>query len=100
MPQTCAIENCKRTSCALCHCCNQNVCRPHLNEHQDLLVSELNPLLNQINALDNRLKVLNIDNMVAEPRQNLEQWRADCHTKIDQFFEQKCQELSRCIAEK
>jgi len=64
-----------------------------LKEHQDLLVSELNPLADQINALGDRLNALNLENKTGDARKKLEQWRVDCHQKIDHFFKEKCREL-------
>ena len=97
---TCAIVNCKRVSRALCHCCQQNLCIIHLNEHNDLLNSQLNPLTDEINTLGERLKTLNIQDIVGDCRQKLEQWRQDCHKKIDQFFEEKLQEIDLLVAKK
>ncbi|CAF1564779.1 unnamed protein product, partial [Rotaria sordida] len=54
MSQPCAIDGCKRTSRALCHCCQQDLCIFHLNEHNDLLNSQLNPLVDEINTLGDR----------------------------------------------
>jgi len=71
-----------------------------LNEHNDILNSQLNPLVDEINALGERLKALNIQDIYGDCRQKLEQWCQDCHKKIDHFFEQKCQELDRLVAEK
>jgi hypothetical protein len=71
-----------------------------LNEHNDVLNSQLNPLVDEINALGERLKALNIQDIYGDCRQKLEQWCRDCHKKIDHFFEQKCQELDRLVAEK
>jgi hypothetical protein len=93
MSQTCAISSCKRPSSALCHCCQQNICLPHLKEHQDLLVSELNPLIDQINTLGDRLNALSLENNMDDARQKLEQWRVESHQKIDDFFEEKFREL-------
>ncbi len=100
MSQPCAIITCKRASRALCHCCQQNVCIPHLNEHNDLLNSQLNPLADEINALGERLKTFNIQDIVGDCRWKLEQWRQDCYEKINHFFEQKSHELDRLVAEK
>jgi polyhydroxyalkanoate synthesis regulator phasin len=90
----------QRSSCALCHCCQQNICLPHLKEHQDALISQLNPFVDQINAPGDRLKAFNTENMIDNCRQKLEQWRVECHRKIDHFFEQKCQELDQSVAGK
>jgi len=99
MSQPCAINNCKRASRTLCHCCNENLCRDHFNEHDDLLNSQLNPLTDEINALGDRLTAINIDKIKNNSRQKLDQWRIDCHKIIDRFYEEKCQELDRCVTE-
>ncbi|CAF4136973.1 unnamed protein product, partial [Adineta steineri] len=65
MSQPCAIKTCKRASRTLCHCCNQNLCRDHFVEHDDLLNSQLNPLTDEVNALSDRLTAINL-NKIAE----------------------------------
>lgn len=100
MSQPCAITTCKRPSRVLCYCCQQSVCLQHLKEHNDLLISQLNPLVDQINGIGDRLKAIDIGNKVDNCRQKLEQWRNDCHKKIDDFFEQKYQEINRRLTEK
>ncbi|CAM4927923.1 unnamed protein product [Rotaria socialis] len=100
MSQPCSVDECKRASRAVCHCCQQNVCIPHLNEHNDVLNSELNPLVDEINILGDRLKTFNIEKHTYNCRQKLEQWRIDCHEKIELVFAEKCQELDRFVAEK
>ncbi len=100
MSQPCAVISCKRTSRALCHCCQQNVCIPHLNEHSDQLNAQLGPLADQINVLGERLKTFNIEDIISDCRQKLEQWRKDSYKKIDYYFEQKCQELDRLVLDK
>ena len=99
MSQPCAITACKRTSRALCYCCQQSVCLQHLKEHSDLLVSQLNPLVDQINHIGDQLKSIDIENKTHDCRKKLEQWRMDCHKKIDDFFEQKNQEINQQIAD-
>ena len=100
MSQPCAVTKCNRTSRGLCDCCTQHLCLQHLSEHNASLISQLNPLTDEINALGDRLKTLNIQKLVGDCRQKLEEWRMDCHQKIDRLFEQKCQELDRLIDEK
>jgi hypothetical protein len=78
----------------------QQLCIQHLAEHNASLISQLNPLTDEINALSDRLQALNIQNLVGDCHQKLEEWRRDCHKKIDRIFEQKCQELDRLIDEK
>ncbi|CAM4849707.1 unnamed protein product [Rotaria magnacalcarata] len=85
---------------SLCHCCQQNLCLQHFNEYNKLSISHLNQFNNETNILDDRLKTLNILKIIGNSRRKLEQWREDCYTKIDLFFEQKCQELDRLANEK
>ena len=69
-------------------------------EHDLSLNSQLNPLSEEINALGDRLKSITLENSIGNSHQKLEKWRDDCHKTVDYFFEQKCQELDQCIANK
>ncbi|CAF0938608.1 unnamed protein product [Adineta ricciae] len=100
MAQQCAISACQRASRALCHECNQNFCREHMIEHDLSLNSQLNPLSDEINALGERLKSINLEKAIGITHQKLNQWRVDCHKTIDTFFEQKCRELDRYISKR
>jgi hypothetical protein len=71
-----------------------------LNEHNASLVFQLNPLIDEINALGDRLKSLNIEKAVSSCRRKLEQWRDDCHQRIDRLFQQKSKELDQLVDEK
>ncbi|CAF3369674.1 unnamed protein product [Rotaria sp. Silwood1] len=95
MPSTCTITKCKHTTYAICNCCQQHVCRIHLKEHQNLLNSQLNPFINQINILENRINTIEIENIIGIARKTLEQWRIDCYKKIDKFVEEKCYQLTQ-----
>ncbi|CAF3437694.1 unnamed protein product [Rotaria sp. Silwood2] len=96
MSSLCTIDTCKRKSRALCHCCSKNLCLDHLKEHDDLIHSQLNPLVDEINILHNQISALNIDEIIDKCRQKLDKWRHDCHTIIDRLYEEKCQELQQC----
>jgi hypothetical protein len=100
MSQTCAVTKCNRTSRGLCDCCQQHLCIQHLSEHNVLLISELNPLTDEINALGDRFKSLNIEKPVDSCRRKLEQWRDDCHQRIDRLFQQKSKEFDQLIDKK
>lgn len=100
MSQPCAIIKCKRPSRAVCDCCQSYLCLQHLSEHNAVLISELNPLVDEINNLNDRFKILNNENIFEKYREKLQQWRLDCYKNIDQLFEQKCQELHRRLTEK
>jgi polyhydroxyalkanoate synthesis regulator phasin len=100
MSQSCAVTKCDRTSRGLCDCCQQNLCLQHLSEHNASLVSQLNPLTDEINALGDRFKSLNIEKAVGSCRRKLEQWRDDCHQRIDRLFQQKSKEFNQLIDQK
>ena len=69
-------------------------------EHDSLLNSQLNPLSEEINALGERLKSIQLENSIGNSHEKLEKWRNDCHQSVDQFFEEKCRALDQCIAKK
>lgn len=100
MSQPCTTPKCERISRGSCDCCKQNLCLQHLNEHNTLLLTQLNPLTDEINLLGDRLQSLDIHKTTNHGRQKLENWRRECHEKIDSFFEKKCQELNRVFDEK
>jgi hypothetical protein len=100
MSQLCAATKCNRTSRGLCDCCQQNLCLQHLSEHNASLISQLNPLADEINALGDRLKSLNIEKITSSGHKKLEQWRTECHQKIDRLFQQKSKELNQLVDEK
>ncbi|CAF0954145.1 unnamed protein product [Adineta steineri] len=86
MSQPCAIKTYKRTSRTFCRCCcNQNICRDHFVEHDDLLNSHLNPLTDEINALSDRLAAISLDNITDDSCEKLNQWRINYHKIIDLF---------------
>src|SRR5689334_12955101 len=97
MSQSCAILTCKRTSRALCQCCNQYLCRNHFIEHDDLLNFKLNPLVDQINELADRITGFNINQLRNYPLEKLNKWRDDCHRSIELYYKEKCQELNHFI---
>ncbi|CAF4684528.1 unnamed protein product, partial [Rotaria sp. Silwood2] len=98
MSSLCTIDTCKRKSRALCDCCSKKLCLDHLKEHNDLIHSQLNPLVDEINTLHNQMSALNVDEVIDKCRQKLDKWRHDCHTVINYFYEEKCQELQqRCV---
>jgi len=71
-----------------------------LQEHHDILYSKLNPLGDELNVLSERLQTMDIQKKVSGCHQKLEQWRLDCHRKIEHLFEQKSQELDQLLLSK
>jgi hypothetical protein len=56
--------------------------------------------MDTMNTLINRLQTINIQKTVDFYREKLEEWRLDSHKKIDEFIQQKYQELNRLLADK
>ena len=100
MSQPCAIPNCKRISRALCHCCHENLCREHFNEHADGLNNQLNPFADEINQLNDRLNHINVNNLVENLHEQLNHTRLDCYRRIDRYFDEKQQQLDEFINKK
>jgi hypothetical protein len=95
MPRTCAIEKCKRKWRVTCSCCKKNLCHEHLKEHNDLNNPQLNPLIDEINNLDEQLKSSNTEKLMGDCRIKLDQWRENCYKLINRLYEEKCQELNQ-----
>ncbi|CAF4602824.1 unnamed protein product [Rotaria sp. Silwood1] len=100
MSQSCSIINCILTSRGLCDCCQQYLCLKHLIEHNASLITQLSPLTDEIIALEDRLKTLNIQKIIDNSCEKLEEWRQACHKKIDSYFEQKCEEINQFVNER
>ncbi|CAF1281214.1 unnamed protein product [Rotaria sp. Silwood1] len=69
------------------------------DENYDEYDNALDDLADRINSLNDRLTTSNIENMISESRQKLDKWRSDCYNLIDRFYEQKCREFDRNVAE-
>ncbi|CAF0974273.1 unnamed protein product [Adineta steineri] len=98
--QSCAICGPKRTSRALCNCCNEYLCLDHLKEHDDLLNAQLEPLIDNINQLADRLRQVNIDSLLQPIRIQLDQWKQEAFQSIERIYEQKSNELNELISKK
>jgi hypothetical protein len=100
MTDPCKIPQCTRPSFALCNCCEKQICKFHINEHSELLLAQLTPLVDKIDALNNELQSFDINQTNIDSRVKLEHWRTEYHRKIDLFYEKKCEELDQCIVKK
>jgi hypothetical protein len=90
---------CKRDVQALCYHCSKNLCRVHLMQHAQLIEektrAELQSLTDRFNQLSSRFNHLSIsDDILNEPLTQLEIWRTEAYTKIDQIVENKRRELN------
>ena len=54
-----------------------------------------NPLTDEINTLTAELIRLTSEQLTLNCREQLDQWRENCHTIINRFYERKCEELNR-----
>jgi replication fork clamp-binding protein CrfC len=87
----CATNKCEISSCAVCHCCQNNLCLDHLKEHKDQLNAKLSPLANHINT---SLDILEHFSATSLPSfKLLEQWRDEAHQTVEQFYERMRHEL-------
>ncbi|CAF4054579.1 unnamed protein product [Rotaria sordida] len=96
--QTCAVSECKRSSRALCNCCQQYLCRDHLKQHDDLIDAQLPYLADQINALSDQFN--NSTLLESSGLTELNRWREDAHKTVDQFYERKCQQFRQVVQER
>ncbi|CAF2440591.1 unnamed protein product [Rotaria sp. Silwood2] len=99
MSEKCVVDKCRRRSRALCKCCKQDLCYQHLWEHNDLIISQLKLLKNEIHEVNYRFKTVNIQEVIKNFHQQIKQWRIDCYVIIDRLHDQKCQEFDGYINE-
>lgn len=70
-----------------------------MSEHYNAYDGQLNPLVEDINSLDESLKLFDKRQPTSEAREELEQWRVESHDKIERFYENQCQELDQYMTE-
>ncbi|CAF1532410.1 unnamed protein product [Adineta steineri] len=87
----CGVITCEIASCAMCHCCQNDLCLDHLKEHKDCLNEKLIPLTNQINTVLDKLEHItptSLPNFIM-----LEQWRNAAHQTIARYYQHMRAEL-------
>ena len=99
MSEPCTISTCEEPSFGVCNCCQRSVCKQHMSEHYNTLDGRLNPLVDEINGLDESLKIFDKNQGTSEARETLEQWRVESHDKIERLYEKTCQELNQYMAD-
>jgi hypothetical protein len=100
MPELCVIDQCRRTSRAVCKCCHQDLCLEHFWQHNDSIRCQLNTLKKELNDVESRFKFLDTGKSVTTFRRQMKQWRIDSYTTVDHFYDRKCQEFNRYIQAK
>ena len=71
--------------------------RDHLQEHDHLLNAQLEPLVDNINELSDRLQQFNLDSVFQPIRLQLDQWKQTAFQSIERFYEQKSNEINQLI---
>ncbi|CAM4790399.1 unnamed protein product [Rotaria magnacalcarata] len=64
----CTVSECNSESCALCRCCEENYCLQYLIEQPGSRKRVLNCLNDEINKLDQQIKILNIQPIIESYR--------------------------------
>lgn len=100
MSEKCSVATCPREKHALCHGCLFNFCREHMFEHSLSTHLQLNPLIDQVNLIQDQLKDFNPIVAIQAPVQQFEEWRQRAHQAVDTFFAEKVQELQVYVAER
>lgn len=100
MFRRCSVEKCKNKWRSVCSCCARKLCADHLKQHENLRNPNLNPLVDQINTLEERFKSSNKDFLLGNCRKQLEQWYKTSRDSLEQFYLEKCEELDRCCQSK
>jgi len=95
--QSCEICGPKRISRALCNCCQQYLCRDHLQEHDDLLNAQVIPLVDNINQISDRLQQFDINFLFEPIRIQLDQWKQSAFQSIEHIYEQKSNQINQFI---
>ncbi|CAF0936436.1 unnamed protein product [Rotaria sp. Silwood1] len=99
MAEKCSIATCARASYALCHGCQLNFCREHMIEHTTLTQLQINPLIVEVNKMNDEIHELNPKNLYDVFYQKLDKWRIKSHQMIDMYFEKKIKELDLYLNE-
>lgn len=81
--KSCTVAKCETSACALCHCCQKDLCLDHLKEHRDLLNAQLVPLAHEANILKEKFDRFEVNSTPAY--RTIEQWRQQAHQTVDAF---------------
>ncbi|UJR34191.1 hypothetical protein I4U23_021597 [Adineta vaga] len=100
MSQLCVISMCKFKSSTICSCCNKNLCIDHLKEHDELIRIRLECLNNEMKNLIEEIQTINMEKLIEINREKLYQWKENCYEIIENYYEEKCNELQRFCYEK
>ena len=100
MSQSCSIHECDQVAFAECNCCHQLICKYHLSEHYNRLNDEFNQLVSELNTFSEYVRSFDKKKLTLESREILDQWRFQCHQKIDEIYDEKVRRIDTIITEK
>jgi len=66
---------------------------------QIMVDSQSNPDNNMVNLYNSRLREFHLDEKISATREQLNQWRNECHKTVDEFYQRKLAELNNYIDE-
>ena len=93
MPHSCSIKTCYFKYIAKCPCCNENLCRRHFLQHDFLLRSKFHCFNEQIGEFTEQLQRIDLEKITNEFILQLNQWRLNSYRMIDEFYQNKYNEL-------
>lgn len=93
----CSIDECGHKLRSICKCCKEELCYQHLWQHNELLMSQLNLLKEDIHQINHKLQSISIQQSIFSVREQLKQWRIDCYTAIDTLCEKRCREFNEFL---
>ena len=96
----CSLSTCQRLSHGSCHGCQLDFCREHLFEHSLAIHLQLNPLIENVNLMNEFLKTFDRDDFRRSTYEKLEEWRKRSHQIIDIYFTKKTKNLDNFIDDK
>lgn len=64
-----------------------------MNDHDDKLNNQLDPFVDEVNQLQERLSRIKLNGKLGNVHENLEHWRRESHRLIDEYIERKQQQL-------
>jgi hypothetical protein len=100
MAKRCLIEACKREAETYCYHCSQDVCGKHFLEHKTSIVEQLNPLIDEVNLIYDRIQHHDqnesapIPQCLIDAHNQLDKWREECHHHIDVVYRRARSEIT------
>ena len=100
MTSKCSLSNCDRPSQSICLGCKLSFCSEHMVDHNLSIHLQLNPLIDQTNEINNRLRSMDTNQLILTSCQELENWRIQSHQLIDDYSNEKIRQLTEYLRTK